>query len=228
MANFAFEEITQSHYYIRLESRVTGLETVHTPVLHAVRAQTQAATAVIYEMQPEALELNAIAASSDLEPAIRDAGATLSIATSRWLEKLANVVQGIPGQEWNFEKFPEALQFHLQRLAVVPLRIEERLLGLLTVGRTNETPFDSSEIELASRFGRLLTLVLERDLLQQKLLERKLIERAKGILQQRRRVSEEQAYLLLRNKSRRRRVTMAHLAKEIIDGHIQARIPATA
>jgi AmiR/NasT family two-component response regulator len=67
----------------------------------------------------------------------------------------------------------------------------------------------------------LLTAVLERDSLRQKLVERKLVERAKGILQQRRKLSEEQAYLLLRNNSRRRRMPMVNLAKEIIELAVQ-------
>jgi AmiR/NasT family two-component response regulator len=43
------------------------------------------------------------------------------------------------------------------------------------------------------------------------------MERAKGILQARRRLSENQAYLLLRSESRRRRVSMVDLAREIIE-----------
>ncbi len=45
---------------------------------------------------------------------------------------------------------------------------------------------------------------------------RKLVERAKGILQQRLRLTEEEAYLRLRNDSRRQRRSMRELAEEII------------
>ena len=45
---------------------------------------------------------------------------------------------------------------------------------------------------------------------------RKLVERAKGILQQRHSLTEEEAYLRLRNESRRLRRPMKELAEAII------------
>jgi uroporphyrinogen-III synthase len=45
---------------------------------------------------------------------------------------------------------------------------------------------------------------------------RKLVERAKGILQQRHNLTEEEAYLRLRNESRRLRRPMKELAEAII------------
>ena len=45
---------------------------------------------------------------------------------------------------------------------------------------------------------------------------RKLVERAKGILRQRHSVTEEEAYLRLRNESRRLRRPMKELAEAII------------
>jgi uroporphyrinogen-III synthase len=45
---------------------------------------------------------------------------------------------------------------------------------------------------------------------------RKLVERAKGILQQRHGLTEEDAYLRLRNQSRRLRKPMRELAEAII------------
>jgi hypothetical protein len=45
---------------------------------------------------------------------------------------------------------------------------------------------------------------------------RKLVERAKGILQADRGISEEQAYEYMRSASRRRRITLAELAEEVL------------
>jgi AmiR/NasT family two-component response regulator len=111
-------------------------------------------------------------------------------------------------------------------LLIVPLRAQEHLLGLLTLGRATEEVYEAGAVQIALRAGRLLTALLERDSLAQKLLERKLVERAKGILQRHRQLSEEQAYLLLRNNSRRRRIPMVNLAKEIIDLHHRAEASA--
>jgi hypothetical protein len=49
-----------------------------------------------------------------------------------------------------------------------------------------------------------------------RLASRKLVERAKGVLQLERGISEELAYAYLRGQSRRRRVTLARIAEEIV------------
>ena len=222
MAAFALQPVAQTRYYIRLDSSVAGRETDYTFLLDASRHHTDSQTAVIYGFKPETSDLNAIAAQSSGAARVKDVGVTLSAATSRWFESLTVPVQGAPSTEPNFEKFPEVLQYQLKRLIVVPLRTENDILGLLTLGRFADGAFDQPALEVAHRAGRVLTAVLERDSLQQKLVGRKLVERAKGILQQRRRLSEEQAYILLHNTSRRRKIPMANLAKEIIEAHVQA------
>jgi hypothetical protein len=219
MAAFALQEIVQTRYYIRLDSGTPEKEIDHSLLLDAARSRTDSNTAVVYALQPETFDLEAIAARSSLAPRVKDAGVTLSAATSQWFESLARPVQG-RAPEPHFEKLPEVLQYRLERLAIIPLRTEN-LLGLLTLGRSSDIGFDQAAMDVAERAGRLLTAVLERDSLRQKLVERKLVERAKGILQQRRKLSEEQAYLLLRNNSRRRRMPMVNLAKEIIELAVQ-------
>jgi transcriptional regulator with GAF, ATPase, and Fis domain len=224
MAAFALADVIQTRYYIRLDSTVAGSETDHALLLDAARTQTDSQTAVIYGLQRETSELNGVTARSSITARVKDVGVTLSNATSQWIDSLAGAVQGTPAES-NLERFPEVLQYQLKRLIVVPLRTDNDLLGLLTLGRLADSSFDPLAIEVAQRAGRLLTAVLERDSLQQKLLERKLVERAKGILQQRRKLSEEQAYLLLRNNSRRRRMLMVNLAKEIIESYVQRDMP---
>ncbi len=222
MAAVALQPIAPSRHYIRLDSSVAERETDHTFLLDASRIHTDSQTAVIYGFQPETSELNAVAARSSNAARVKDIGVTFSPATSRWFESLVAPAQGAPSTEPNFEKFPEVLQYQLKRLIVVPLRTENDILGLLTLGRFADGAFDQPALEVAHRAGRVLTAVLERDFLQNKLMERKLIERAKGILQQSRRLSEEQSYILLHNNSRRRGISMANLAKEIIETHVQA------
>lgn len=48
---------------------------------------------------------------------------------------------------------------------------------------------------------------------------RKLVERAKGVLQEGQGLTEQRAYEYLRGQSRRRRITLAALAQEIVRGH---------
>lgn len=221
MAAFALRDFAQTRYYVRLASDAAEIERDHGLLLDAARLQTESQTAVVYQVQAEKSELNAINVRSGIAARVKDVGITLSPASSQWIETLTGPVQGRPAGEPNFERFPEILQYQLKLLLIVPLRTENQLFGLLTLGRSTDTSFDSRALTVAQRAGRLLTAVLERDSLQEKLLERKLVERAKGILQQRRRLSEEQAYLLLRNNSRRRRLPMVDLAREIIQTYVR-------
>jgi two-component system, response regulator PdtaR len=223
MAALAFETTGYTRYYIRLDSAIAEHDNDHALLLDALRERTGSETAVVYAFHPEELEVRALAVRSAVPARLRDAGVTLSVQTSRWLESLPAAAQGQALVDVNFEKFPEALQYQVKRLIVVPLRADGRLLGLLTLGRTTDTVYAQDDLDIATRAGRLLAAVLERDALQKKLLERKLVERAKGILQQRRRLSEEEAYLLLRTNSRRRRTPMVEIAKEIIES-----LPLTA
>jgi GAF domain-containing protein len=222
MAAFAVENINYSRYYVHLDSAITESDTDHALLLDAARDLTESDTAIIYSVSAHELQLRAIAARSDSPSRLRDTGVTFSIEASRWLDTLSGAVQGAPRSDPHFEKFPEALQYQTKRLIVVPLRSDDRLLGILTVGRSKDLVFGPADVEVAQRAGRLLTAILERDALQQKLVERKLVERAKGILQQRRRLSEEEAYLMLRTNSRRRRIPMVSLAKEIIEAQLQS------
>jgi hypothetical protein len=222
MAAFALQNIAQTRYYIRLDSATAETETDQALLLDVARLQTDSQAAVLYQVQPEASTLVALTARSTVQARVKEVGVTLSPSASGWIESLTHPVQGSHAGEPNFERFPEVLQYQLKRLMVVPLRTKDDLLGLLTIGRFAETAFDPKAIEAAQRAGRLLTALFERDSLRQKLLERKLMERAKGILQERRAISEEEAYLLLRNNSRRRRLPMAELAREIIETHAQA------
>lgn len=221
MAAFAFQNVVQSIGYIRLDSAVAEKERDDALLLDAACLQTGSQIAVVYAYQAELSELKAIAARSSLTTRVKNAGVTVNSAMSTWIEALEAPVQGSPADGAFFEKFPEVFQYHLKRLAVLPLRAGDELLGLLTLGRSEEDAFDPAAVAAGQRAARLLTAVLERDALRRKLAERKVMERAKGILQNRRHLTEEQAYLLLRNNSRRRRVTMAEIAREIIEAHTQ-------
>jgi signal transduction protein with GAF and PtsI domain len=70
-----------------------------------------------------------------------------------------------------------------------------------------------SKSRLAEENARLVEETLE---MRRQLETRKLVERAKGILQQRQGLTEEEAYLRLRNESRRLRRPMRELAEAII------------
>jgi hypothetical protein len=216
--------IQQAIQYVHLDSRLAADANRDDDfLLEAVRKRTHSLTAVMYCLRTEVRELEAIAVRSVVDAGVKGTGAVINRAVSRWLERLHGLAQGIPAGGTFFERFPEVSQYRLKRLAILPLRSGE-LMGLLTLGRADAAAFSPEEIDTSHRVAWLLTAMLERDALRRKLAERKLIERAKHVLRQRRRSSEEQAYLFLRNNSRQRRTPMVDLAREIIGTTIQSPI----
>lgn len=76
----------------------------------------------------------------------------------------------------------------------------------------------AAQIEVASkRFEENQRLVEEKDALARALESRKLIERAKGILMKRLNLSEAEAHRRLQQESQKRRISIADLAKKIVD-----------
>ena len=75
----------------------------------------------------------------------------------------------------------------------------------------------SPAIELAiTRFQEFLLLRTENSTLKENLEARKLIERAKGLLMEQRKLSEEQAYTLIKKTSMNMRKPMADVAQAIL------------
>jgi GAF domain-containing protein len=217
MASLAIDPRNSRQYSIRLNSAAADADSDLMIALDAAVLKTGADVAVVYLFNAEASEFISVARFSELPLRAADVCAMLNDLTVEWLEDLSEPTQGKPSQDAFFGRLPEVLQYRLRRVLAAPLRGTEDLLGILTIGRSEDRDFNEEEVGFAQRSARLLAAAIERDLLQRKLAERKLVERAKGILQQRRRLSEEQAYFLLRNTSRRRHKPMAELAKEIIE-----------
>jgi len=121
-------------------------------------------------------------------------------------------------------KYPElARRSGLVSLLSVPLLAGLKVVGTLniyTAERKSFTPEDigfaqavAGQAALAFENARLISETLE---MKRALEDRKVIERAKGILQHRDGVTEEQAYLNMRRESRRLRRPMRELAEAII------------
>jgi hypothetical protein len=118
----------------------------------------------------------------------------------------------------------------LQERVLLSLIFESVPVGLLFAGK-NSGPWSSPEHLILENWIPALAAVLacqvlqremqamggEREQLRRKLAERKLLERAKGILQARNGVTEEQAYMELRRIARQNRVTLAEAASRIVE-----------
>jgi uroporphyrinogen-III synthase len=129
-----------------------------------------------------------------------------------------------------FKLIQQLIEDTYQALLSVPLVSGGDVIGIVNVHHRDIHEHSPAEISLVSFIGEQMGNALTKSLLaeeNEKLLEearqirseleaRKLIERAKGILQRRESITEEEAYLRLRNQSRRMQRPMKELAEAII------------
>jgi two-component system, response regulator PdtaR len=129
-----------------------------------------------------------------------------------------------------FKRFQALVEDTYEAFLSVPLVSYGEVIGVINVHHRESHVHSPEEIALLTFVGeqmggaitkarlaeenkRLLEETVE---LKRQLENRKLVERAKGILQQRYGLTEEDAYLRLRNESRRMRRPMRDLAEAII------------
>jgi len=129
-----------------------------------------------------------------------------------------------------FKSFPGLVEDTYQAFASVPLVSGGELVGVVNVHHRDVHEHTAEEIALLTFIGEQMgaavaktELAKENLRLQEETAEmrrqletRKLVERAKGILQRQHGLDEEEAYLRMRNESRRLRRPMRALAEAII------------
>jgi GAF domain-containing protein len=210
--------VPQKSYSFRLnaaEVATTGRDLAF--ILGSLLGRVNAGSAVVYRADEDQNEFRAIAARVYVAPRIPELGVTLGAEATALLHQSGRPFQTSTISDTRFAGLPEVLQYGLRQMLLFPLRDREGLLGIMTIGRASDDVFDLQTIQLALPVARVLAAVLERDALLEALKERKLMERAKGILQECHGLSEEDAYLQLRRRSRQLRRPIADLAREIIN-----------
>jgi uroporphyrinogen-III synthase len=129
-----------------------------------------------------------------------------------------------------FKRFQGLVEDTYDAFLSVPLVSSGEVIGVVNVHHRERHDHTPDEVALLTFVGEQMGVAVakarladENARLQEETLEmkrqleiRKLVERAKGILQQRYGLSEEDAYLRLRNESRRLRRPMKDLAEAII------------
>ncbi len=129
-----------------------------------------------------------------------------------------------------FKCFQGLVEDTYEAFLSVPLVAGGEVIGVINVHHRERHDHTPEEVGLLTFVGEQMGVAVtkarlaeENARLQEETLEmkrqlevRKLVERAKGILQQRYTLSEEEAYLRLRNESRRLRRPMRELAEAII------------
>jgi len=105
----------------------------------------------------------------------------------------------------------------------VPMMVKNRVIGVINCYTTFPYKFTKSDVELLSTIAKQATVAIENTgllvktkVIQEELETRKKVERAKGILMKERKLSEEEAYNLLRKTSMDRRLPMKAVAEAVI------------
>jgi signal transduction protein with GAF and PtsI domain len=129
-----------------------------------------------------------------------------------------------------FKNFPTLVEDTYEALVSVPLVAGGEVIGVLNVHHREPHMHTAEEIGLLTFLGEQMgvaiahsrlaeentRLQLAADEMKRRLEERTLVERAKGILQEKFHLTEAEAYLRLRNESRRLRRPMRELAQAIL------------
>ena len=129
-----------------------------------------------------------------------------------------------------FKYFQALIEDTYDAFASVPLVSGGEVVGVINVHHRQPHNHTPQEIALLTFIGEQMGIAVAKSILadqnarlieeaheaKRQLEMRKLVERAKGILQHRHNLTEEEAYLRLRNESRRLRRPMKDLAEAII------------
>jgi len=122
-----------------------------------------------------------------------------------------------------FQLFNELPEDRFESFLSVPLLSRGRLVGVINLQNREGHTYSEHEMRLMSMIGVLVgaevgmaRLESENSQLSKQLEARKLVERAKGILQQELKISEQAAYAMLQRQSQERRKSMREIADAIV------------
>ena len=124
------------------------------------------------------------------------------------------------------EKYKEkelAKKENLVSMLSVPMLVKDRVIGVLNVYTIEPYEFNKSDVDLLSAVANQAAVAIENTelmvktkVIQEELESRKKVEKAKGILMKEQRLSEEEAFSLIRKSSMDKRVSMKEIAEAII------------
>lgn len=129
-----------------------------------------------------------------------------------------------------FKNFPSLIEDTYEAFMSVPVISAGKAIGVINVHHRERHEHTAEEISTLQFIGEQMGTAIAKSLLEEEnarlaqetaearrqLETRKVVERAKGILQRRENITEEEAYLRMRNESRRLRRPMKELAEAII------------
>ncbi len=119
-----------------------------------------------------------------------------------------------------FEDLPED---RYEAFLSVPILNEEGVVGVINLQHKDPYVFKKTQIRTVEALVKLIAsafaqVMLQRkiDQLENKLAERKIVERAKGVLMQERRITEDDAYHFIRKEAMNKRKSMREVSEAIL------------
>jgi signal transduction protein with GAF and PtsI domain len=187
---------------------------------------------LVYLIEPETDEIVLRASQVPHAAALGNLRMKMGEGVTGWVAEHKSVVAltSNAGSDRRFKRFQVLIEDTYEAFLSVPLVSGGDIIGVINVHHREAYAHTPDEIALLTFVGEQMggaisksVLAEENARLMEETLEmrrqletRKVVERAKGILQQRYSLTEEDAYLRLRNESRRLRRPMKELAEAII------------
>jgi FixJ family two-component response regulator len=209
----------------RMANRLSTADPLHlvlNEVVEFVAAVIECDSCLIYVLEGEELVLRA---SKNPHPEATD---RLKIRVGEgitgWVAEHRETVVISQGahEDPRFKVFNELPEDAYEALLSVPLVSGGRLVGVINIQNRKPHLYTKHEVSLVATIGFLVGAEVERARLESenmelsdKLESRKLIDRAKGILQQELKISEEEAYRTIQRESKKRRKSMKEIAESI-------------
>jgi uroporphyrinogen-III synthase len=187
---------------------------------------------LVYLVEPESGEIVLRASQVPHAAEIGNLSIRMGEGITGWVAQHKSVValSQNAAADQRFIRLPGLIEDTYDAFCSVPLISGGEVIGTINVHHKERHDYSAEEISLLSFIGEQMGGALARAKLQElnarlqeetlemkrQLETRKLVERAKGILQFKFQLTEEEAYLRLRNESRRLRRPMRDLAEAII------------
>lgn len=180
---------------------------------------------LVYLIEQESSEIVLRASQVPHTAAIGNLRMKMGEGVTGWVAEHKSVValSSKASADGRFKRFPALVEDTYQAFLSVPLVSGGEVMGVINVHHREPHDHGQDEVALLMFVGEQMGVVIVKSLLEdekarlmEQLETRKLVERAKGILQRKHSLTEEEAYLRLRNQSRRLRRPMRDLAEAII------------
>lgn len=225
-------QLTLLHRISNIVSSEVSLDEMLGEIIGLTVQVTQCDAALVYLLEKETGEIVLRASQVPHAADLGNLRMKMGEGVTGWVAEHKSVVALAQNAaaDRRFKRFQGLVEDTYEAFLSVPLVAGGDVIGVINVHHRDQHKHSSEEIGLLTFIGEQMGGAISKSVLAEenaRLLEetlemkrqletRKLVERAKGLLQTKYKLTEEEAYLRLRNESRRLRRPMRDLAEAII------------